>query len=149
MFELNLPDYDIKLKGTDNNILIWDRLRKKYVALTPEEWVRQHFINFLINEKRYSEGLIVNEVQINLNNCRRRCDSVVYDQTVTPLMIIEYKSPEIKISQAVFDQIIRYNFVLRVKYLTVSNGMEHYCCKIDYEKQTYSYLKDIPLYKDL
>lgn len=149
MSKLNLPAFDIKTKRGDNCISVWDRLRKKYVALTPEEWVRQHFINYLITEKGYPESLIANEQQIILNNCKRRCDSVVYNNSLEPLVIVEYKSPDVKISQSTFEQIARYNIVLKVGYLIVSNGLEHYCCKIDYNDQTYSYLKEIPSYNEL
>ena len=149
MFELNLPDYDIKTKIVGKRPLIWDRLRKKYVALTPEEWVRQHFINYLIEYKSYPEVLIANEIQIELNRQKKRCDSVVYNADIIPLAIIEYKSPDVKITQSVFDQIVRYNIVLKVQYLIVSNGLEHYCCKMNYETQSYDYLAEIPNYQTL
>lgn len=149
MLELNLPPFDINIKKTNGKLTVFDKLRRKFVALTPEEWVRQHFINYLIVEKGFSPFLIANEIQINLNNQKRRCDSVVYNRTLIPIVIIEYKSPEVEITQEVFDQIVRYNIVLRVKYLIVSNGLNHYCCKIDYETQSFEYLPDIPSYKDL
>lgn len=148
MLELNLPQYDPKIKKTDK-LYIWDQIRSKYVALTPEEWVRQHFINYLITEKQYPSSLIANETQISLNNQRKRCDSVVYDNHLNPLVIVEYKSPNVKITQEVFDQIARYNIVLKVKYLIISNGLEHYCCCIDYENLNYEYLPDIPSYSAL
>jgi type I site-specific restriction-modification system R (restriction) subunit len=119
------------------------------VTLTSEEWVRQHFINYLITEKGYPQALIANEIQINLNNQKRRCDSIVYDKTISPLVIVEYKSPDVEITQAVFDQIVRYNIVLKVKYLIVSNGLSHYCCRMDYSTQTFDYLADIPTYTEL
>lgn len=149
MLSLNLPKFDINIKKAGGKISVFDRLRRKFVACTPEEWVRQHFINYLINEKGYSESLIANEVQLNLNQQKRRSDSVVYDRNLRPLMIIEYKAPEVAINQAVFDQIVRYNIVLKVKYLIVSNGINHYCCLIDYENQSFTYLQDIPNYSDL
>lgn len=149
MLELNLPPFDINIKKTNGKLTVFDKLRRKFVALTPEEWVRQHFINYLIVEKGFSPFLIANEIQINLNNQKRRCDSVVYNRTLIPIVIIEYKSPEVEITQEVFDQIVRYNIVLRVKYLIVSNGLNHYCCKIDYETQSFEYLPNIPSYKDL
>lgn len=148
MLELNLPPYNPKIKKTDK-LYIWDQIRTKYVALTPEEWVRQHFINYLITEKQYPASLIANETQISLNKQRKRCDSVVYDNKLNPLVIVEYKSPDVKITQEVFDQIARYNIVLRVKYLIISNGLEHYCCSIDYNKLSFEYLPDIPLYTAL
>ncbi|QIK59100.1 type I restriction enzyme HsdR N-terminal domain-containing protein [Dysgonomonas sp. HDW5A] len=148
MLELNLPPYTPKIKKNDK-LYIWDQIRSKYVALTPEEWVRQHFINYLITEKQYPPSLIANETQISLNTQRKRCDSVIYDNKLNPLVIVEYKSPDVKITQEVFDQIARYNIVLRVKYLIISNGMEHYCCCIDYDNLSFEYLSEIPLYTAL
>lgn len=148
MLDLNLPKYDVKVKKTDR-LYIWDIIRRKYVALNPEEWVRQHFINYLIIEKEYPASLIANEIQINLNNQKKRCDSVVYNTSLSPIVIIEYKSPDVKITQNVFDQIVRYNMVLKVKYLIVSNGLEHYCCKLNYDTLDFTYLKDIPSYQSL
>lgn len=148
MLALNLPEFSPKIKKTDK-LCIWDRIRRKYVALTPEEWVRQHFVNYIITEKHYPENLIANEIQISLNNQKRRCDTVVYDRTLSPLVIIEYKSPEVKITQEVFDQIARYNIVLKVKYLIVSNGMQHFCCQINYSDMSFEYLSDIPEFPHL
>jgi hypothetical protein len=149
MLNLNLPSFDINVKKTGEKLTVFDKLRRRFVALTPEEWVRQHFVNFLITAKGYPPSLIANEIQINLNNQKRRCDSVIYDRNLTPLMIVEYKAPEVAITQNVFDQIVRYNIVLRVGYLIVSNGLNHYCCRMDYENQTFEYLPDIPAYNDL
>ena len=149
MLKLNLPPFDINVKKTGARLSVFDRLRRKFVALTPEEWVRQHFINYLIAEKGYPETLIANEIQISLNNQKKRCDSVVYNREPSPIAIVEYKSPDVNITQSVVDQIVRYNIVLRVKYLIVSNGLSHYCFSIDYDNQTYSYMPEIPNYKDL
>lgn len=149
MLDLNLPPFDINVKKTDGKLSVFDRLRRKFVALTPEEWVRQHFVNYLIAEKGYPQALMANEIQINLNNQKKRCDSVVYNRELSPLVIVEYKSPDVNITQAVFDQIIRYNIVLRVDYLIVTNGLSHYCCRMDYQTQTFDYLPDIPLYNEL
>lgn len=149
MLDLNLPPFDINVKKADGKLSVFDKLRRRFVTLTPEEWVRQHFINYLIAEKGYSPSLIANEIQINLNNQKRRCDSVIYNRELSPIMIIEYKAPEVNITQEVFDQIVRYNIVLKVKYLIVSNGLRHYCCKMDYETQSFEYLSEIPSYKDL
>ena len=128
---------------------IYDTLRRKYVALTPEEWVRQHFVNWLISDKSYPASLMANEASIKLNSLTRRCDTVVYNQLLEPLMIIEYKESNIPVTQGVFDQVVRYNTVLKVKYIVVSNGINHYCCKMDYDKQSYDFLTDIPNYIDL
>lgn len=149
MLKLNLPSFAINVKKIEGKPSVFDSLRRKYVALTPEEWVRQHFVNFLISEKGYPEMLIANEMQIVLNNKKKRCDSVIYDRQLSPLVIVEYKAPEVNITQAVFDQIARYNIVLRVKYLIVSNGLSHYCCKVDYNSQCIEYLADIPCYAEL
>lgn len=149
MLELNLPSFDINVKKIGGKISILDPLRRKFVALTPEEWVRQHFVNFLLREKGYPAALIANEIQIDLNKLKKRCDSVVYNRDLSPLMIIEYKAPDVDITQQVFDQIVRYNIVLKVKYLIVSNGLNHYCCIMDYDKQSFNYLSEIPNYTDL
>jgi len=149
MLDLNLPSFDINVKKINGKLAVFDPLRRKFVVLTPEEWVRQHFVNYLITEKCYPKLLIANEIQINLNSQKRRCDSVVYDRSLSPLVIIEYKSPDVPISQSVFDQIARYNIVLRVRYLIVSNGLNHYCCRMNYENQSFEYLSDIPDYTEL
>lgn len=149
MQQLNLPTYQPKVKKFGSEVKIFDILRRKYVALTPEEWVRQHFIHFLIDFKGYNATLMANEVEVSLNGINKRCDSVLYSKELVPRMIIEYKRPGVKITQKVFDQICRYNIVLRVEYLIVSNGIDHYCCKIDYERQEYVFLEDIPSYSEL
>lgn len=129
--------------------MIFDVVRHRYVTLTPEEWVRQHFTHFLMAHKGYPQGLLANEIQIKLNGTSKRCDTVLYRQDLSAQMIIEYKAPSVEITQKVFDQITRYNMVLHVDYLVVSNGLEHYCCKMDYENQTYHFLPDIPDYQAL
>lgn len=146
MLALNLPKFEVKVSRQNGKAVIFDRLRKKYVAITPEEWVRQHFVHFLISEKHYPENLIANEIGIKLNNTQKRCDTVVYDRLLTPLVIIEYKAPSVEITNRVFDQIVRYNMVLRANYLIVSNGMQHFCCKINYEQDNYTFLEEIPDY---
>ncbi len=149
MLSLNLPKYETKISRTDDKVRIYDSLRRRYIVLTPEEWVRQHFVHFLTEHKGYPAALLANEVTLRLNGMTRRCDTVLYDRTVAPRMIIEYKAPHIPITQEVFDQICRYNMVLRVDYLIVSNGLSHYCCHIDYEQKSYTFLKDIPHYSEL
>ena len=123
MFELNLPPYDVRLRGTQEKPEIFDFLRKRYVALTPEEWVRQHFTHWLVDFKSYPKGLLGNEVELRISEKKLRCDSILYHQDTTPHMIIEYKAPSIKIKQQVFDQISVYNLLLHVDYLVVSNGL--------------------------
>lgn len=149
MFQLNLPVFKTNIIQQDKNLAIFDILRKRYVKLTPEEWVRQHFIHFLIEHKGFPTALLANEVGLELNGTKKRCDTVLYRRDLSPLMIVEYKAPEINIAQKVFDQIARYNIVMRVDYLIVSNGLQHYCCKIDYKSQSYTFLTDIPNYSDL
>ena len=149
MQTLNLPSFDIHLKSTDGRPLVFDSLRRKYVTLTPEEWVRQHFVNYLIQYKGYPKGLMGNEVMIQLNNTKKRCDTVLFRRDLTARMIVEYKAPHIEITQAVFNQITRYNMVLKVDYLIVSNGLQHYCCKIDYDNMKCTFLRDIPTYDEL
>ena len=149
MFALNLPAFDVRITQRNGKNVIFDVIRRRYVALTPEEWVRQHFTHFLLKEKGYPQGLLANEVQINLNGTRKRCDTVLYNRDLTARMIVEYKAPEIEITQKVFDQITRYNMVLKVDYLIVSNGLNHYCCHIDYNTKTYLFLPEIPHYSEL
>ena len=149
MIQLNLPDYPIRLSGTQEHPSIFDILRRKYVALTPEEWVRQHFIHFLINKKNYPVTLLANEIKLQVGNKTLRADSVLYDRELRPRMIVEYKAPHIPITQKVFDQISTYNMLLHVDYLVVSNGLQHYCCKMDYDNQKYLFLEDIPDYQKI
>ena len=149
MLELNLPKFEPKLKKIGGGIFIFDQIRKKYLSLTPEEWVRQNFLNYLINHKSYPCALMENEAIIKLNNMTRRCDTVVYNNNLKPLAIVEYKRPDVKIDQEVFDQIVRYNIVLRVDFLIVSNGLSHFCCKMNYENQSHTFLESIPEYSML
>ena len=128
---------------------IFDPLRKKYLVLTPEEWVRQHFVHYLISEKQFPGSLIANEAGIKLNSLSRRCDTVVYNRRLEPIMIVEYKRPDVVITQEVFNQITRYNSVLKVLYIVVSNGLVHHCCHIDYALQSYQYLTEIPTYNEM
>ena len=149
MFRLNLPTYEIKIAQQGNKQVIFDFLRRKYVALTPEEWVRQHFVHYLIEHKGYPAGLIGNEVELNVGEKKLRCDTILYNKVAQPQMIIEYKAPQIKLQQKTFDQISAYNLLLKVDYLIVSNGMQHICCRMDYENQKYCFLEDIPNYQEL
>ena len=144
MLPLNLPSYPAKILKRNGKNVIFDPLRQKYVALTPEEWVRQHFVHLLTDFKGYPKGLLANEIQLDLNGTKKRCDTVLFNKDLSARMIVEYKAPNIEITQAVFDQITRYNMVLKVEYLIVSNGMRHYCCKIDYNTMQYTFLPNIP-----
>ena len=145
---LNLPPVDLKIRRQENKDYVFDRLRKQYVRLTPEEWVRQHFIHYLIQEKHFPEGLLANEVCISSGSVNRRCDTVLYDSFLQPQMIIEYKAPSVTVSQKTFDQITRYNYCLKVPWLIVSNGLQHYCCRVD-EKGAAVFLRDIPEWGEL
>ena len=130
MLELNLPPFEKKITTEGNKSSIFDIIRRRYVALTPEEWVRQHFVHFLIEHKGYPLSLMGNEVSLDLNGMSRRCDTVVFDRSLNPRVIIEYKAPTVKVTQRVFDQICRYNLVLKVPYLYVTNGMQHIVCRV-------------------
>ena len=149
MLPLNLPSYPAKILKRNGKNVIFDPLRQKYVALTPEEWVRPHFVHFLTDFKGYPKGLLANEIQLDLNGTKKRCDTVLFNKDLSARMIVEYKAPNIEITQAVFDQITRYNMVLKVEYLIVSNGIRHYCCRIDYNTLKYTFLPDIPSYTEL
>ena len=147
MQKLNLPNYKFKLKSNENKTLIFDNLRKKYMVLTPEEWVRQHFVQFLIEEKNYPPSLIAIEKQVLVNNLKKRSDILVFNKEGNPDIIVECKAPKIKITQATFDQIARYNSTLNANFLVVTNGLNHFYCKMDFENETYIFLKEIPDYK--
>ncbi|MDO4200914.1 MAG: type I restriction enzyme HsdR N-terminal domain-containing protein [Bacteroidales bacterium] len=150
MQPLNLPPFEANIKKQNGMVKILDILRQKFVVLTPEEWVRQHFVHFLIEQKGYSKTLMANEVAVTLNGMSRRCDTVVYRQEgMKPLMIVEYKRPDVEITQRVFEQICRYNMVLEVEWLVVSNGLKHYCCQVDIKKGGYAFMKDIPSYGEI
>lgn len=146
---LNLPEAKLNIIPSDKGNKVFDPLRQKYVAVTPEEIVRQYFTSFLITYRGYPAGLMANEIGLTLNGTSRRCDTVIFDRSGRPLAIVEYKAPTVAISQSTFDQIVRYNMVLQTRYLIVSNGMHHYCCRIDYTRKTYEFLPDIPDYGDL
>ena len=149
MFRLNLPQYEIKIGEKNGKRTIFDFVRRKYVTLTPEEWVRQHFTHYLTDHKGYPKGLMGNEVELRVGEKRLRCDTILYNKQGQPQMIIEYKAPTIQIQQKTFDQISVYNLLLHVDYLIVSNGLQHYCCKMDYDSQKYLFLKEIPDYQNL
>ena len=146
MQQLDLPTYQFKFRNGDKGTQIFDVVRKKYVALTPEEWVRQNFIRYLIDERDCPASLMSVEKGMVLNDLRKRSDIVVHDQNGAPALIVECKAPSVTINQAAFDQIARYNMVLRVRYLVVTNGLRHFYCLIDHKKESYDFLKDIPKY---
>ena len=147
--QLNLPPFDMKLSGTRERMKVFDILRRRYVALTPEEWVRQHFVNYLINHLGYPAPLLANEVQLTVGEKHLRADTVLFSRDMRPRMIVEYKAPSVAITPDVFNQIAAYNTLLHVDYLVVSNGIEHYCRRIDYTTGQALSLDHIPTYDTL
>lgn len=146
MQELNLPKYPFRFKEVADKIHIFDAFRKKYVLLTPEEWVRQNFLQYLLTEKKYPLSLIAVEAGLKYNQMQKRADVLVYDKQGQPFLLVECKAPEIKISQDTFDQVARYNMVFKVNYLVVTNGLDHFCCKMDYSDNSYRFLAEIPAF---
>jgi len=146
MIKLNLPSFSFKFKSMENKLYIFDLLRKKYVVVTPEEWVRQNFVQYLIQNKNYPKSIIAIEKQLKINNTTKRTDILLFDKYGNPDIIVECKAPSIKINQETFDQIARYNLKLNANYLIVTNGLQHFYCKIDHQLEKYHFLKDIPDY---
>lgn len=149
MERLNLPHYPFRIKPETDQYKIFDPVRKKYLVLTPEEWVRQHVVQFLINQHDCPASLIEIEKGLVLNGLTKRADVVLNDHFGKPLLLVECKAAKVKISQEVFDQIARYNFVLKVPYLMVSNGLQHYYCQIDFDKRSYRFIEALPKYASL
>ena len=147
MQNLNFPKYNFRFKSNENKTLIFDIIRKKFVVLTPEEWVRQHAIHFLISEKKYPVAHINVEKQLQLNDTVKRYDIVVFNKDGSIQIIAECKAPSIKTSQKTFDQIARYNLILKSETLMVTNGLEHFFCKMDFENKKYLFLRNLPSYK--
>lgn len=147
MQQLDFPNYNFRFKNSENKLAIFDEIRKKFIILTPEEWVRQHVVHFLILEKKYPKSLINVEKSLKINGLTKRYDVVVYKNDGSILILVECKSTSIKISQTVFDQIARYNLTLNAEYLMVSNGLNHYYSKMDFENERYDFLKELPDYK--
>jgi hypothetical protein len=149
MQKLKLPSYSFRIEEKNGKQLIFDDLRRKWLTLTPEEWVRQHFIQFLIMEKMFPASLMAIEKKVMINGLSQRFDLLVYDRKGNPLMIAEFKSPDIPIDQTTFDQASRYNSVLTAPYFLISNGMVHFVCKLDFKNRTTHYLGVIPTYAEL
>lgn len=147
MHQLNLPEYRFKMKKEGGKQYIFDFIRKKYILLTPEEWVRQNFIRYLIQEKKYPETLMAVEKKITVNGKLFRFDLLVYNRNGQPHLIAEFKAPDVKVAQDTFDQVVRYNMALKVEKVIVSNGLQHFACEIDYTKKKYSYLREVPEYQ--
>jgi predicted type IV restriction endonuclease len=144
MQNLNFPSYTFRFKNSENKVAIFDEIRKKFVVLTPEEWVRQHVVQYLLLEKKYPKSLINVEKLVKVNGLNKRYDIVVFQPNGEIFMLIECKAPEVAISQQTFDQIARYNLQLNAKYLMVTNGLNHYFCQMDFENEQYVFLKEAP-----
>lgn len=149
MVPLNLPQYSFSFRNDKGKEQIFDRFRKKYINLSPEEWVRQNFLCWLCEEKKYPISHIAVEKSIAVNELLKRYDAVIYSKKHNPIMLIEFKSPDVKIMQSAFEQASRYNLTLKVPYLTVSNGINHYCCSVNFENGQITFHKEIPYFDDL
>jgi type I site-specific restriction endonuclease len=146
MIPLNLPPCEFRFKKENGKTFIFDTFRKKFILLTPEEWVRQHFLQFLVTEKKYPASRMALEYPLRYNTLSKRGDIVFFAKSGHPELIVECKAPSVKVTQDTFDQAARYNFVLKVRYLIITNGLAHFCCEMDYEKQSYAFLPDIPVH---
>ena len=145
---MNFPAYSFRFKNSENKVSIFDEIRKKFILLTPEEWVRQHVVQFLLQDKKYPKSYINVEKLIKINDLSKRYDGVVFQPNGEIFLLIECKAPEVPISQQTFDQIARYNLVLKAKYLMVTNGLNHYFCQMDFENEKYVFLKELPEYSN-
>ena len=145
---MNFPTYSFRFKNSENKVSIFDEIRKKFILLTPEEWVRQHVVQFLLQDKKYPKSYINVEKLIKINNLSKRYDGVVFQPNGDIFLLIECKAPQVPISQQTFDQIARYNLVLKAKYLMVTNGLNHYFCQMDFENEKYVFLKELPEYSN-
>ena len=149
MRKLNLPEYEFRFKEEEGSPYVFDIFRKRYLMFTPEEEVRQRFARYLIEEKEFPPELTMTEYTLKLNEMTRRCDILVHKPAGRPAVLVECKAPEVKIGQATFDQVARYNLVFNVKYLMVTNGIKHYCCYLDFETRKVEFLKELPMFSDL
>lgn len=149
MQKLNLPEYDLKLKTESGRTMVFDPFRSKYLVMTPEEQVRQLFARYLVEEKQYPSSLMATEYALTLNKMSKRCDILVFDRNGTPLVLVECKSPDVSIGREVFDQVARYNMVFKVAYLLITNGLKHYCCRVDHGAGSVEFLDNIPAYAEL
>jgi hypothetical protein len=146
---LNLPPYPFKISDNNGQLTLFDEIRKKHLIITPEEWVRQHFVQYLINQKKYPKTLIKLEGGLRLHGMAKRTDIVVFNTTGDKILMIECKAPAVAINQKVFDQIARYNMTHKIALLAVSNGLQHYYCQIDFENQAYKFISELPAYDEL
>ena len=146
MQNLNFPTYSFRLKNSENNTHIFDVIRKKFVVLQPEEWVRQHCVQYLIQEKNYPISLINVEKVVLINGLKKRYDIVVFNPDGSLALVVECKAPKVKITQAAFDQIARYNLTLKAPYLMVTNGLNHYFCTMNHNLESFEFLESLPNY---
>jgi len=149
LLPLALPPYPFKISDENGRLTLFDDIRKKHIVITPEEWVRQHFVQYLINQKQYPKTLIKLEGGLKLNGMAKRTDIVVFNPAGQKVLIVECKAPSVTIDQKVFDQVARYNITHKVPLLAVSNGLQHYYCHIDINNQQYKFIEDLPGYADL
>jgi hypothetical protein len=149
MQKLKLPSYSFRIEEKNGKQFIFDDIRRKWLTLTPEEWVRQHFIHFLVEEKMFPKSLMAIEKKVLINGLSQRFDLLVYDRKGNPLLIAEFKSPDVPIDQTTFNQASRYNNVLMAPYFLISNGIVHFVCKLDFENRTTRYLDEIPTFSEL
>ena len=147
MQQLHFPSYSFRFKNSENKVAIFDDIRKKFIILTPEEWVRQHTIQYLLQEKNYPKSYLNVEKLLKIIDLSKRYDIVVFQPDGTIFLLVECKAPEVKISQQTFDQIARYNLTLKAKYLMVTNGLNHYFCQMDFEKEKYVFLDELPEFR--
>ena len=143
---LNLPPYPFKISDKNGALTLFDETRKKHIIITPEEWVRQHFVQYLINQKQYPKSLIKLEGGLKLHGMAKRSDIVVFSPAGEKILMVECKAPSVKIDQKVFDQIARYNMTHQIALLAVTNGLQHYCCRIDFGNGTYKFIEELPVY---
>lgn len=147
MQKLNFPDYTFRFKNSENKLAIFDGVRKKFVILTPEEWVRQHVVTYLLNDLMYPKSYLNVEKLLKINGLSKRYDIVVYNTDGSVFLLVECKAPSVAITQITFDQIARYNMAAKAQYMMVTNGINHYFCSMDYEQEKYIFLKELPAYK--
>lgn len=147
--KLNIPFQKLRKTEREGKLQIFDRFRNQYVALTPEEWVRQQFLNWLVNQYQYPEGLIAVEIPMKYQKLSKRADAVVYLKNRKPAILIEFKAPEVKVTEETFQQAVRYNFVFQTPYIMLTNGLIHYCCFINHTQKRVQYLEEIPGYPQL
>jgi type I site-specific restriction endonuclease len=149
MQRLNLPEVELRIRTNGERKEVFDDIRKSFVALTPEEWVRQHFVHYLVDQKLVPRSLIAVEASLTVNRMKKRADIIVYRKNGTPCLIVECKAPEVKMTQAAFDQAAVYNMSLQVPYLVVTNGLTHFACRIDKDKGKIEFLKELPEYNNM